>query len=313
MAKRSNQKLKILYLYKILLDNTNEQNGMTLAQILRELESYGVRAERKSVYDDIAALRIFGVDVRTSRDRYIKYYVAERKFELAELKLIFDLLMSNGFVGDTKRRELLKKFNMPLSEELFEETEFSSRATRNGNENGYENLSRICNAIISDRKIRFKCFEWNTRKQRVVQFDGEYFILNPIKLVFNDGGYEAVCFNETTNSCETYRIDRMLDLSLVNVKRAKPASEFVDSRTERVRLRCDNLIASDVFERFGFDVTVLYEREDHFEASVKTDISNEFFSWVFTKNGKVRINEPQWVKEKYIDMIKKSLCEDEKE
>ena len=98
MAKRSNQKLKILYLYKILLENTSEKNGMTLAQILRELQSYGIRAERRSIYDDIEALRVFGIDVRVWRDRYVRYYVAERKFDVAKISE----MMIEDLKGDYK-------------------------------------------------------------------------------------------------------------------------------------------------------------------------------------------------------------------
>jgi len=315
MAKRSNQKLKVLYLYKILLENTNEKNGMTLSQILRELESYGVRAERKSVYDDIEALRMFGVDVCTSRDKYVKYYVAKRKFELAELKLIFDLITENGLIAGNKRAELFKKFNTPLPDALFGNGETSILAEHQGNGNGYKNLSLICNAISADKKIRFKCFEWNAKKQKVVQFDGEYFVLNPSNLVLKDGVYQVVCFNEATNLYESYRIDRMLDLSVVNVKKSELSDESanidINSRIERVKLRCDKSMASDLFERFGFDVTVLSEKEEYFEASLKAEISSAFFSWVFNKEGRVRISEPEWVKNKYRDMVKKNLCEDE--
>ncbi|MDK2789400.1 MAG: hypothetical protein PWP07_2645, partial [Epulopiscium sp.] len=56
MAKSSNQKLKILYLMKILLEKTDEENAITLNQMIAELERYGIAAERKSIYDDIEAL-----------------------------------------------------------------------------------------------------------------------------------------------------------------------------------------------------------------------------------------------------------------
>jgi len=53
MAKSSNQKLKILYLMKILQEKTDEENTMTVNDMITELEQYGISAERKSIYDDI--------------------------------------------------------------------------------------------------------------------------------------------------------------------------------------------------------------------------------------------------------------------
>ena len=140
MAKRSNQKLKLLYLSKILLENTDERNAMTMSQILRELEKCGVRAERKSIYDDIEALRVFGIDVQTVRDRYVKYYALKNDFDLAELKLIFDLVSASGIVSENKSRELMKKFNVSLDGQLFANDDDRSVSA---NEDTYKNL-RSC-------------------------------------------------------------------------------------------------------------------------------------------------------------------------
>lgn len=52
MAKGAYQKLKLLYLQQILLENTDEYHSMTMNEIISELKSYGIEAERKSIYDD---------------------------------------------------------------------------------------------------------------------------------------------------------------------------------------------------------------------------------------------------------------------
>ena len=61
MAKSSNQKLKLLWLAKILLERTDEEHPMTLAEITEALAACGISAERKSLYDDMEALRTFGM------------------------------------------------------------------------------------------------------------------------------------------------------------------------------------------------------------------------------------------------------------
>ena len=53
---RSNQKLKILYLAKILLENTDADHDITLQEIIDKLDANNVTAERKSLYDDINQL-----------------------------------------------------------------------------------------------------------------------------------------------------------------------------------------------------------------------------------------------------------------
>ena len=45
MAKKSNQKIKLLYLMKILLENTDDEHGMTAAELIGALDECGVSAE----------------------------------------------------------------------------------------------------------------------------------------------------------------------------------------------------------------------------------------------------------------------------
>ena len=51
MAKGTNQKLKLIYLMKIMLEKTDDKHGLSLAEIITELERYEVTAERKSLLD----------------------------------------------------------------------------------------------------------------------------------------------------------------------------------------------------------------------------------------------------------------------
>lgn len=80
MAKLQNQKAKILYLEKMIRE-TGENHVITLQEILEELAKHDIRAERKSIYDDFAVLRTFGLDVRFRRGRDSGYYLAGQYVE----------------------------------------------------------------------------------------------------------------------------------------------------------------------------------------------------------------------------------------
>lgn len=81
MAKKSNQKIKLLYLMKILLENTDDEHGLTLAEISDALGEYGVDAERKTIYDDIDVLTLFGLDIEKRKGRTVTYHVVSRDFD----------------------------------------------------------------------------------------------------------------------------------------------------------------------------------------------------------------------------------------
>lgn len=71
MAKSSNQKLKLIYLMKILLEKTDETHGITMSEIIESLNAYNISAERKSLYDDIENLRLYGLDNRRTTGQNI--------------------------------------------------------------------------------------------------------------------------------------------------------------------------------------------------------------------------------------------------
>ena len=102
MAKRAQQKLKLLYLAKILWEQTDEEHPMTIAAIIEALKRQGISAERKSLYDDFESLRHFGMDIVGRRDKTFGYYLASREFELAELKLLVDAVQSSRFITRKK-------------------------------------------------------------------------------------------------------------------------------------------------------------------------------------------------------------------
>lgn len=63
MAKGNNQKLKLLYLAKILMEETDEEHGISMATIIARLAEKDISADRKTLYSDMEELRSFGIDV----------------------------------------------------------------------------------------------------------------------------------------------------------------------------------------------------------------------------------------------------------
>ena len=66
MPRVFNQKIKILYLMRIFLEQTDEEHPMSVKELIAYLNSLGISAERKTVYDDIETLRNFGMDPEPS-------------------------------------------------------------------------------------------------------------------------------------------------------------------------------------------------------------------------------------------------------
>ncbi|MBQ9648078.1 MAG: WYL domain-containing protein, partial [Oscillospiraceae bacterium] len=109
MPRSSGQKLKLLYIMDYLLQNSDAEHPVTVWQLVSCLAAHDIAAERKSIYDDIEALRTYGLDVEQVADgRFYGYYVASRRFELPELKLLVDSVQSYKFITQRKTNTLIK-------------------------------------------------------------------------------------------------------------------------------------------------------------------------------------------------------------
>lgn len=113
-----NKRTKLLYLMKILLEETDEQNPMTMKELINKLATYDIQAERKSIYSDLEILRLFGLDVEVQRDKTTKHYIAQRQFELPELKLLVDAVQSSRFITEKKSAELIEKLSTLIGVEI---------------------------------------------------------------------------------------------------------------------------------------------------------------------------------------------------
>ncbi len=82
----ANKKLKLLYLARYLREETDERHPRTLQDMIAYLERCSISAERKSLYDDLELLRLYGMDVQSVRGKSYGYFLGDREFQLPELE-----------------------------------------------------------------------------------------------------------------------------------------------------------------------------------------------------------------------------------
>ena len=92
MPKSPKQKQKLLLIADYFKDNTDENHTVTTPKLIEYLAANGIKAERKSIYDDIETLREYGMDIVRGPGVKSGYFLGSRDFELAEVKLMVSLL-----------------------------------------------------------------------------------------------------------------------------------------------------------------------------------------------------------------------------
>lgn len=316
MAKSANQKLKLLILKDYLLRNSDEKHPVTIPQIIEELGRYDIKAERKSLYDDLEALRVYGLDIVQSRGNY---YVGQRNFETPELKLLVDSIQSSKFITEKKTISLIKKLEELASmydAQLLERQVYVRNRVKSMNESVYYNVDSIADAINQDRAIRFKYFEYTVTKERRIRRNGDWYVVSPFALMWDDENYYMVAWDADAGSLKHYRVDKMLEITaLKDARIGKEAFAEVDmaayakktfgmftGQDRSVRLRFKNILAGAVFDRFGRDVMLIPDGEDHFVVTLDVAVSPQFYSWVFGFGTDVEILSPDDIRERAADL-----------
>ena len=316
MAKSANQKLKLLILKDYLLRNSDEKHPVTIPQIIEELGRYDIKAERKSLYDDLEALRVYGLDIVQSRGNY---YVGQRNFETPELKLLVDSIQSSKFITEKKTMSLIKKLEELASmydAQLLERQVYVRNRVKSMNESVYYNVDSIADAINQDRAIRFKYFEYTVTKEHRIRRNGDWYVVSPFALMWDDENYYMVAWDANAGSLKHYRVDKMLEITaLKDARKGKEAFAEVDmaayakktfgmftGQDRSVRLRFKNILAGAVFDRFGRDVMLIPDGEDHFVVTLDVAVSPQFYSWVFGFGTDVEILSPDDIRERAADL-----------
>ena len=316
MSRGTNQKFKFTYLMEIMQAKTDDDHSLTMPQIMDELEKYDVTAERKSIYADFADMtEKFGVEVikeQIGRETY--YHVGSRKFELAEVKLLIDAIQSSKFITQTKSRELITKIKSFVSEHQAKQLQrqvYINDRVKAMNESVYYNVDYIHTAINENKKIKFKYYRWDVNKKLVPRHDGDWFIVSPWALTWDDENYYMVAYDDLDNKIKHYRVDKMMRISVEEDMRAgkeqfknfdmaeysKATFGMYQGTKTLVKIQFANPMVGVFIDRFGKDITIRKVDDEHSEINVNVNVSPQFFGWIFSLGKDVKVAGPSEVVE----------------
>lgn len=322
-----NQKLKLLYLAKIMKEKTDDTHFLTMPQVIDELAKYDIEAQRKSVYDDFDALSDFGIKIiKEQRGRRTYYHVGNHVFEIAELKQLVDAVQASKYMTEEKTDILIKKLEVLLSEyneKLHQRQVFVAGRVKDMDENVFQSIDMIHTAINIDKQLLFQYFSWNVDGEQVLHHDGDFYNVSPWALFFDNEYYYLVGFDEKEDKMKHYRVDKMLNVQISENKR-KGSSIFKKAdkdkykkklfgmyggEEEKVTLLCKNSIANVIVDRFGLETKRTLVDSEHFEIQVDVQISNQFLGWIIALGGDILIKAPEDVKDKMRELLKNNyIC-----
>lgn len=321
MAKSGNQKAKIMYLMRLFLEETDAEHPLSRKQLEEKLADLGIHAERKSLYHDIDTLKLFGLDIAYRKERPEGYYLASREFELPELKLLVDAVQSSRFITEKKSAELIRKIEGLASR--YEAKQLQRQVVvvdriKAMNESIYYNIDKLHTAIGRNRQILFQYFEWTVRKEIRLRRNGAFYQISPWALTWDNENYYLIGYDAEAGMLKHFRVDKMLRLELLDESRAgkeefgrcdlahytKKTFGMFGGEDEALRIRFQNRYIGVVIDRFGKDVPVRPDGEDHFTVRVEVSVSEQFFGWLTGLGTGAEILSPEHVADAFREFLK---------
>ncbi len=327
MAKNPNQKLKLLYILKYLMEKTDENHGVTMSDILSYLDSYDIKAERKSIYDDLKALQDFGVDICSTKSKTVEYYIASRDFEISELKLLVDAVQSAKFITHKKSNELIKKLENLASQSEAKELQrqvFVSNRVKTMNEKVYYNIDSLHEAMNSGKKISFFYYRWEITgdtAQKVIKTrrnNGERYVVSPWALSWDDENYYLIAYDDKAKIIKHFRVDKMESVEVLHKEKREGKELFskfdmavyskqlfgmFGGELTDVKIRFDNSLVGVIVDKFSKNVFITSNGDSTFDMTTKIMLSPNFYGWLFALKDKATLISPKKAKDEFLSYL----------
>ncbi|MBR6173654.1 MAG: WYL domain-containing protein [Eubacterium sp.] len=325
MAKGVNQKMKLLYLAKIMQEETDDEHSLTMPEIINHLNAYGIEANRKSVYNDIEDLNCFGIEILSERSGpKTLYHCGARTFEVAELKFLVDAIQSSKFITARKTKELIRKLEKLTSRHAAKHLErevFVAGRIKNMDESIYYAIDAIHTALNEGKMLQFRYFRWDLSAQKEYRHEGRKYRISPWGLCWDDENYYMIGYDGEAEKIKYYRVDKMTDIRILDEKRkgnaefkkldkglyTKKRFRMFDGVERTVTLKCRNNLSNVIVDQFGREVHMQPVDEDHFTVNVDVAVSNQFYGWVIALGGDAVIVKPKEAKEEMEKLLKTYL------
>ena len=314
MAGLSRQKQKLLTMKKLFEARTDETHAITGNRLIDILAQNSIKAERKTIYDDIKTLCDSGMDIEITKDGHSNaYYLGNRLFQDEELFVLCDAVASSRFLTKKKSAELIKKIQTLTSEYKAKQLRrliYVDNRTKNFNEQIYYAINKIQSGIFDELEIKFKYTEFNPDKTKQLKHGGEIYTVSPYSLVWENENYYLVCYCNKHKKICRYRVDRMVNVDVTDIPSRKLSDEEKEEVTnhqtiygmfggtlESVTMQFDNTLANAVIDKFGVGCHTSRNTDTTFYLTADVQIAPTFWGWFFQFGKKAKIIAPENVVE----------------
>lgn len=229
MYATGNKKMLNMLILDILKEYSDENHRLTQQEIIRLLKAnYDMGCDRRSVKNNVDSLKEMGYEIVTEDG----YYLAEREFEDAELRILIDSVLFSRNLTQEQAKKLIDKLR------ALGNRYFSAKVSHicnlpemqhGDNKNLMYALDRVNDAIAEKKKISFtynsygKDFKLHPKREKK-------YVVSPYQIVANNGRFYLICNSDNYDTLGYYRLDKMTGVDILEekVRPKKEIKEFVN-------------------------------------------------------------------------------------
>ena len=137
--------------------------------------------------------------------------------------------------------------------------------------------------------------------------------------MWDDENYYLVALDHLDQKVKHYRVDKMLDLTVLEEERegkelfkkfdptkyTKSLFGTFGGEETRVTLEGEKYLVGVLIDRFGKDIAIIPKDECHFIAHVNVAVSRHFLGWIFSLGRDIRITAPEFLVEQMKEEAKR--------
>lgn len=324
MEKEGKTKSKLLYLLKIFKEESDEDHKLSMKDIIEKLKKYDIKAERKSISRDIKLLQDLDYDIVSYENNREGYFMDSREFEVSELRLLIDAVLSAKFISLKQSKTLVDKLKALTSKGLVKKLEnqlYIDERIKTNNDHVCEVVDKINDAISQNKKISFKYHSYTLDKKYVAKREGKPYIRSPYSLAWNDDKYYLICGDDKYDDLSHFRVDHMSQVIKLEEPRRNfsEVSEYKNSfdtadylngvfnmftgEKEFILIKLHKDLINLAIERFGEEVSLRNLKGDFFEIGVQVRVSDGFIAWIMQLGTKAEIVHPLNLRVKMKEII----------
>lgn len=336
-GKRSKgQGLKLLLIRDFLFNEASREFPKDAEDIQAFLEQeYSIKATTKTIYTDIKRLRKEAkVPIVYNAKRW-GYYIDERPFSPAELRLMIDCVRNAEFITKEDAATLTEKIkglaSSPDKKLLAFQLEEENKKIQT-EASVIENIPLLMKAIESRRKIRFRRYHYVAQRSTHTFLASTVYTVSPHKLIRKSNRYILEYAEDWVDSPEavhsfdkenTMQIHRKIDVSMLTdieilaspstyrEMGSQPGQQTMDEaldwllgkkRAITIRFRYD--VIDRVVGRLGEDAIFIDLDDYHFKTTIVERATPELFSWISDLGCAAKILGPNDIIDQFMRKVK---------